>query len=61
MLAPPNPRYATAMEILDAMTVFAVMARQDGWTVNMAIETGGPERINFAAERAVPPADEVAS
>lgn len=53
-LRPPNPRYDTALAILDAMAALAADARADGWEVNVAIETGGPERITFSAQRPIP-------
>lgn len=56
-LAPPETRYDTALEILEALMALAIRARTEGWEVNVAIETGGPERITFAASR-MPPASE---
>lgn len=53
MRAPVN-RHDTALEVLEGLLEFATRLRGDGWEVNVACETGGPERISFSAQRAAP-------
>lgn len=59
MAAPASTdTYETALDVLDAARALAGALRRQGWTVSLAIETGGKggEQINFAAARASRPA-----
>lgn len=48
----PPQRRGDALGLLMALTVIAEAAREAGWRVDLAVETGGDvERITFAAAK----------
>jgi hypothetical protein len=51
---PRQAGFENAVDVLAGLMTFARVLRADGWEVNLAIETGGVDRINFSAQRGSP-------
>lgn len=45
-----DPGFKNAVDVLAGLMAFARVLRTCGWEVNVAIETGGADRINFSAQ-----------
>lgn len=47
----PEDCFETAADLVAGLTTFARVLARCGWEVNLSVETGAVERMNFSAQR----------